>query len=86
VQARQVAALERVIVILMLLLLIHGMCLQQFSSNRSSLSFLPQKYTHTHTHSLSLSLSLFLPVGLVSSLVAIAVRELFFVTSGNWDM
>jgi hypothetical protein len=84
VQARQVAALERVIVVLMLLLLIHGMCLLQFSSNRSSLSFSPTKI-HTHTH-YSLSLSLFLPVGLVSSLVAIAVRELFFVTSGNWDM
>jgi hypothetical protein len=49
--------------------------------------FSPTKiHTHTHTLSLSLSLSLFLPVGLVSSLVAIAVRELFFVTSGNWDM
>jgi hypothetical protein len=52
------------------------------------LSFLfpTKKYTNTDTHSLSLSLSLFLPVGLVSSLVAIAVRDVFFVTSGNWDM
>jgi hypothetical protein len=54
------------------------------------LSFFSPTKIHTHTPtlslSLSLSLSLFLPVGLVSSLVAIAVRELFFVTSGNWDM
>jgi hypothetical protein len=50
------------------------------------LSFFSPTKIHTHTHTLSLSLSLFLPVGLVSSLVAIVVRELFFVTSGNWDM
>jgi hypothetical protein len=54
------------------------------------LSFLFPTKIHTHTYihslSLSLSLSLFLPVGLVSSLVAIAVRELFLVTSGNWDI
>jgi hypothetical protein len=50
------------------------------------LSFFFPRKKYTHTHTLSLSLSLFLPVGLVSSLVAIAVREIFFVTSGNWDM